>query len=59
MRIWVNHYGWVCGGSPEDGLKFTKFKAGAKPFEEYSKETLETRIYIERVLKCNYDLKRR
>jgi hypothetical protein len=59
MRIFVNHYGWVCGGSPEVGLKFTKIKAGAKPFEEYSKELFETRIFIERKMQCNYDLIRR
>lgn len=48
MKIWVNHYGWICGGNPEKGLRFTKMKMGAKPFDEFSKETLETRIYIER-----------
>ena len=59
VKIWVNHYGWICGGNPEKGLRFTKMKMGAKPFDEFSKETLETRIYIERVMQCNYDLVRR
>lgn len=59
MKIWVNHYGWICGGSPDNGLRFTKMKMGAKPFDEFSKETFETCIYIERVMQCNYDLVRR
>lgn len=59
MKIWVNHYGWICGGNPDKGLRFTKMKAGAKPFDEFSKETFETRLYIEQKMQCNYDLVRR
>lgn len=56
VRIYVNHYGWVMGGSPETGLKFTPHKAGAKPFPSFSKELMETRIYIEGKMLCHYDI---
>lgn len=59
IKIWVNGHGWICGGNPGKGLRFTKMKAGAKPFDEFSKETFETRIFIEQVMQCNYDLIRR
>lgn len=57
-KVFVNHYGWICGGSLETGLKFTRYRAGAKTFDEYGKELLETRIYIENKLQCHYDLYR-
>jgi len=58
IKVWVNHYGWIMGGNPDRGLKFTKHKAGAKPFEEFGKELLETRIFIEQKMQCHYDLVR-
>lgn len=58
MKVYVNHYGWVCGGNPETGLKFARSRASAKPYEEFGKELLEIRIYIERVMRCHYDLRR-
>lgn len=58
IRLYVNNRGWVMGGSPEKGLKFTRFKAGARPFDEIAdcKALLETRIYIEEKLQCHYDV---
>ena len=55
-KIWVNGFGWVMGGNPETGLKFTKQKAGAKPFDEMGKELLNVRIYIEQKMQSHYDL---
>lgn len=56
--VWVNHYGWVMGGSPEKGLRFTMHKAGAKPFDEFGKELFNTRYFIENKMQCNYDVVR-
>ena len=58
VKIWVNHYGWIMGGDPDRGFKFTKHKVGAKPFEDHSKELLNVRICIEREMMCNYDIVR-
>lgn len=56
MRIlYVNHYGWIVGGTPETGLRFTKHREGAKPFDPYSNEYFDVCYYIENTLKCNYD----
>ena len=59
-KIWVNHYGWIMGGNPEKGFRFTKQKDGAKPF---SGDKLDTRSelfavckFIELEMLCNYDL---
>lgn len=58
IKVWVNHYGWIMGGDPDRGFRFTKAKDGAKPFEEFGKELLNVRICIERNMQCNYDLVR-
>ena len=55
-KIYVNGHGWVMGGNKEKGLKFTSHETGAKPFDLFSKELFEVRFYIERSMKCNYDL---
>lgn len=55
-KIFVNHFGWVMDGTPKTGLKFTKHKAGAKPFDDFGKELFNVRFYIERTIKANYDL---
>lgn len=58
IKVWVNGYGWVWGGNEETGLKFTSAKIGAKPFDEFGKELFNLRCFIERKMKCNYDLVR-
>lgn len=57
--IWVNHYGWILGGNAEKGLRFTRQRAGAKPFEPYSKDYIETMRYVEGVMQCNWCAYRR
>lgn len=62
MKIYVNHYGWVMGVNRTDGavtgLRFTKVKAGAKPFAGDwigDKETDSVLYYIENTMRCAYD----
>lgn len=58
--IWVNGHGWVMGGDAVRGLRFTKIKAGAKPFagikEDYKTELFDVCKYIEIKMQCNYDI---
>lgn len=62
LKIWVNHYGWVMYGDPQKGLRFTKHKDGAKPFQgdkwDTRSELFGVCDYIERHMMCNYDLVR-
>ncbi len=60
VLVYVNNRGWVMMyNAKANAIKYTKYKAGAKPFEsEYSKDLIELRIYIERELMCNYDIVR-
>jgi len=62
MKIYVNHYGWVMGikrdGQRVTGLKFTKHKEGAKPFEgdwDTNPDLFGVLYYIENTLKCHVD----
>lgn len=61
-KIWVNHYGWIMGGNPEKGFRFTKQKAGAKPFSgdkwDNRSELYAACKFIELEMMCNYDLVR-
>lgn len=57
--VWVNHCGWIMGEIRTDGavtgLRFTKARAGAKPYDESTLE--EVLRYVEGT-GCHYDLER-
>lgn len=62
IKLYVNNHGWVMVIERENdnitGLRYTKHKAGAKPFKGdwfECKEAFEVMDYIEEKLKCNYD----
>lgn len=62
MKIYVNHYGWVMGiirtGKDVIGLKFTKHKAGAKPFKgdwDVDGDAYDALRYAKNTLKCHVD----
>ena len=39
VKIYVNSCGWILGRDKKGKLRYTKFKEGAKPFQnEYDKE---------------------
>ena len=58
VRVYVNNRGWVMGYNRKTGeIKYTKHKAGAKPFSHTEdKDLTELRIQIEHTIMCNYDL---
>lgn len=60
VAVYVNNRGWVMMYNVKtNAIKYTKHKAGAKPFEsEHEKDLTELRIFIERQLMCNYDIVR-
>lgn len=55
--LYVNHYGWLMGGSIKKGFTFTTLKASAKPFEERQPYNETERIidYIRNKMGCNVD----
>ena len=59
ILVWVNHCGWIMGeirdGGAIVGLRFTKARAGAKPYDEGALE--EVLRYVEGT-GCHYDLER-
>ena len=59
--IWVNHYGWIMGekhdGDALTGLRFTKAREGAKPYDEGGEALMNVRRYVEE-MGCHYDLER-
>ncbi len=57
-RIWVNHYGWICGNDRITGKpQFTRYKDGAKPFNPVpDKETVKVLRYVENVMQCYRDV---
>lgn len=57
IKVYVNNRGWVMmynGGE----IRYTKHKAGAKPFPIGDKLLEALRIQIEHTIMCNYDLVR-
>ena len=63
MRIYVNGHGWVMGVTRDDdnnvtGVRFTKWRAGAKPFKgdwQTDEEVEDVLRYIEGIMKCHVD----
>ena len=55
--LYVNHYGWLMGGSINKGFKFAKTKAGAKPLDERQpyNETEQIIDFIRNKMGCNVD----
>lgn len=64
LKLYVNNHGWVMGVERDrknnnvSGLRFTKHKAGAKPFKGdwmADKEAFAVMDFIEEKMMCNYD----
>jgi hypothetical protein len=55
IMVYVNNRGWVM--AYHDGeIRYTRHKAGAKPFSIGDKMLEALRIQIEHTIMCNYDL---
>lgn len=59
IRVYVNGHGYVMGGNPEKGYRFTHMKESAKPFEKGSdydphSELYQFKFWIEHNLMANY-----
>lgn len=55
--LYVNHHGWLMGGSIEKGFKFSSARASAKPFTARMPGN-QTEIiidYIRNKMGCNVD----
>lgn len=59
--VYVNHCGWIMGEIRMDGviegLRFTKARAGAKPYADGGEALGEVLRYVE-TTGCHYDLER-
>lgn len=56
-RIWVNHYGWICGNDKDGKPYFTHMKEGAKPYKPIpDRETVKVLRYVENVMQCYRDV---
>lgn len=55
IKVYVNNRGWVMGYSGGE-IRYTRHKAGAKPFTIGDKLLERLRIQIEHTIMCNYDL---
>ena len=59
ILVWVNHYGWIMGeirdGGALVGLRFTKARAGAQPYDEGALEEILRDV---EGTGCHYDLER-
>lgn len=60
VKVWVNGHGWIMGGNDKNGYRFTRAKAGAKPFTadkcDYRSDLYRVCKYVESVMQCNYDI---